>query len=292
MSLQNLPIYIYKSHLLRKGGSLLFEIKKIFEDRHIDEIFLQGGARGFKLSKGEFTGLDIAFKEGADFLDDLHMFATDQNKRLDALNPSCGGSLGGGDFRWHAIIPPMSPLPSLAVRRHRFDQLEISDFGLRGEVLRDLQDAMSRDLPILVAGATGSGKTSLLMAMLRSHSLKERVVVLEQFDELPMLTPLWQKLLTVPSNRQGVGALGCAQIFSEALRIRPDRIVIGEIRREEAEVFLESLTAGHRGTWATIHAGDIEEVVTRLAYLTNRQASNKKIHIVMLGKKDLSGKSL
>jgi pilus assembly protein CpaF len=116
---------------------------------------------------------------------------------------------------------------------------------------------------MVIVGPTGSGKSSLLAALLTSAK-DERIVILESLPELPRLSSLWVRLAARGANLEGMGAFSLAQLLVEALRLRPDRLVIGEVRGPEAGVLADALATGHAGVAATLHAGCDSSALARL----------------------------
>ncbi len=246
--------------------SLPVSISRYFEDPRVDELLLNA-ARGMTVLRGTqaehraspFASVDV-------FVEWLHEFATAQGSRLDPMAPATGGSLDNASYRWHAVLPPLSPDgPLLSIRRHRFDSLSLASFAEAAEHVESLRRLVSRQRPLVVAGTTGSGKTSLLAALLRECAPDERVVILESLPELPAAAPGWIRLVVRPPSLAGRGGFGLTRLLEESLRLRPDRIVLGEIRgAEELAVFHAAKRTGHGGVMATIHAGSVSGARARL----------------------------
>ena len=180
-------------------------------------------------------------------------------------------TLEGTVFRAHAVIPPLvMEGPEITLRRlpsiHRFS---LEDFAMSEAHRQSLHRAVANGDSILVAGATGSGKTSLLTACLRLVPSLERVIVLEDSPELPLPNPLSTKLVA-RSDRFGFrsGATWeLSHLVFESLRMRPDRLVLGECRGPEALAIQRALMTGHSGIMTTIHAGSAEQALARFREL-------------------------
>lgn len=247
-------------------------------DDALDEILVNG------TSAMALVGRKSTVYESSPFADRAGMsvwvqdLAHAQGIRLDPLCAAAGGMLDSG-YRWHALLPPLCvDGPLLSLRRHRFASIQLDHFaGDRAGAVQAASDGSA----MLIAGPTGAGKTSFLSALLAHHALSERVVVVESLQELPALSPSWIRLVERRANIEGAGAISLATLLHEAMRLRPDRLVVGEIRGPEARTFLEALTTGHRGVMATIHAGSPEQAYLRLATLAG--ASPKKIERLLGG---------
>ncbi len=200
-------------------------------------------------------------------------FALAQSVRWDPLHPMAGGafSCGRGEaerhYRWHGLMKPVARDGLLfSVRRHRLDEVGWKDF-VDDEVLPLLKIKLAEDHPVLVMGDTGSGKTSFLICSLRELAVQMRVAILEQDPEIPKLDPQWIRLVSQSANYSGEGAVSLSTLVDELLRLRPDRIVIGELRRDEIFAYKRALLCGHGSVWTSLHARVPEEIPDRLAEL-------------------------
>lgn len=239
----------------------------IFCDNTVDEVLVDGTG-AMSVMRGHHCELQRSpFASRDDLADWLFAFATQTGVRLDPMRPATGGNFNAGAFRWHAVLSPVAASgPLLALRRHRFASLNLSSF-VDGDDAQRLVTAFQSGSPLVVAGPTGSGKTSLLAALLTECALNERVVILESLEELPQASPHWVRLIERAPNLEGKGGVGLARLFQESLRLRPDRLVIGEVRGVEARVFAEAALTGHRGVVTTMHANSRDHVLARLRAL-------------------------
>ncbi|MEO1063872.1 MAG: ATPase, T2SS/T4P/T4SS family [Actinomycetota bacterium] len=187
--------------------------------------------------------------------------------RVDRSAPTVDARLPGG-ARLHAVLPPLAvDGPYVSIRLPARVPVELSAFAppevvelLRGLVLQQRAN-------VLVAGATGAGKTTLLSALLRAIDVAERVVILEEAAEIVAGDRHVVRLETRRPNSEGVGEATLAQLVRETLRMRPDRLVLGEVRGAEAFDLVQALATGHRGSLATIHAADAGDALRRLEAL-------------------------
>ncbi|PKQ17964.1 MAG: secretion system protein E [Actinobacteria bacterium HGW-Actinobacteria-8] len=192
-------------------------------------------------------------------------------RRLDDAAPAVDARLPDGT-RLHAVLPPVADgCAILSLRMVRSASLEWEDLMISGMVHRDLAPVMrglvrSRQ-SLIVSGATGSGKTTLLASCLAQVGQAERIVLIEEAGEVRPDHPHVVRLVERPANVDGAGAIGLARLVREALRMRPDRIVLGECRGAEIRDVLLALNTGHRGSLTTLHANAAEDVPARLAGL-------------------------
>jgi len=186
-------------------------------------------------------------------------------RRLDAASPFVDARLPGG-VRLHAVLPPLSPggtLLSLRVLRDR--GLGLAD--LAGPLAGLLRAVVAARLAFVVTGGTGSGKTTLLSALLSCADPRERVVLVEDAGELRPRLPHVVRLEARAANVEGAGGLGLPVLVRQALRMRPDRLVVGEVRGAEVADLLLALNTGHEGGATTLHANGVADVPARLEAL-------------------------
>ncbi|OMH34430.1 secretion system protein E [Tersicoccus sp. Bi-70] len=191
--------------------------------------------------------------------------------RLDDGRPSADAQLTGGT-RVHAVLPPVSvtgTLLSIRLQRHRRASLaDLEHAGMLAE--RDahlLRSIMAARRNLLISGATGSGKTTLLAALLGEADPSERLVLIEDVPELEPEHPHAVRLQARRGNVEGAGAVELTDLVRQALRMRPDRLVVGECRGEEIRDLLGAMNTGHRGAGATVHANTASTVPARLVAL-------------------------
>ena len=256
------------------------QLASIFADELVDEILINGERSATVVAGVRSYVWDSPFRSNGNMLTWLMSFARHEGVRLDPICGSAGGrisielcqqvGMGQSHLRWHALLPPLSQDgPLMTVRRHRFGHLSWNDFGGTSESKEKVLRAARNRRSLLIAGPTGSGKTSLLVTLLAEVAPQERVVIMESLAELPQLFPSWIRLLERPPNLEGIGATSVERLVREALRLRPDRIVLGEIRGKEARSFLGAILSGHGGGMATIHAGSVAEARSRFMELSS-----------------------
>jgi pilus assembly protein CpaF len=186
--------------------------------------------------------------------------------KIDRRSASVDARLSDGS-RVHAIVPPLAvDGPCLTIRRFALRPLPVEAFTSR-VVARLLESAVRQGANVLVSGGTGSGKTTLLNALAAAIPASERVVTIEDTAELRLSHPHVVRLETRPASPEGVGACTARQLVREALRMRPDRIVVGECRGGEALDMVMAMNTGHAGSMSTCHANDEGAALRRLATL-------------------------
>jgi len=192
-------------------------------------------------------------------------------RRLDDTSPYVDGLLPGG-VRLHAVLPPIAvegPHISLRVPRQVAPSLlELAQWRMFGAGwLRVLEALVSRRCSFVVSGGTGSGKTTLLGALLGEVAVRERIVIVEDVRELAIVHPHVVRLQSRLANVEGRGEIGLTSLVRQSLRMRPDRLVVGEVRGAEVREMLAALNTGHEGGCGTLHANTAADVVARFEAL-------------------------
>ena len=192
-------------------------------------------------------------------------------RHLDEAAPCVDARLHDG-IRVHAVLPPISPRGTLlSIRVPHTTPYTVAQLGAAGffdEVpAQSVVELVSSRANLLITGAAGSGKTTLLSALLSEAAPGERIVAIEDVAELRVRHPHFVSLEARQANLEGAGGLGLARLLREALRMRPDRLVLGECRGEEVRELLAALNTGHDGGAGTLHANSLEDVPARLEAL-------------------------
>jgi pilus assembly protein CpaF len=193
-------------------------------------------------------------------------------RRLDEASPFVDGWLAGAGVRLHAVLPPVAAdgtCLSLRVLRPAAHDLaalrRLGAFDATGEAL--LRAVLTARLALLVSGGTGTGKTTLLSALLSAVDPRERIVCVEDAQELSPRHPHVVRLVSRPPNIEGAGGIALRDLVRQALRMRPDRLVVGEVRGAEVADLLAAMNTGHDGGTGTVHANSVREVPARLEAL-------------------------
>ena len=245
----------------------LQELKRILELPGLNDLVINGPRH----AQADFgTGLELIdnpFLTAESLRLAMVELALEAGARLDIAKPISDFSLLGA--RFHAVLPSgVSPNALLSVRKHPSSAVSM-DHLVQVKMLSESQALWLREQlrlgsTMLISGATSSGKTTLLRALL--HELDERVIAIEQTPEL-FLAPPAITLTERIANQEGAGAIELDELVVHALRMRPDRIVVGEVRSKEFRVLLQAINNGHRGTMATLHASSCSMVAERCLVL-------------------------
>ena len=210
---------------------------------------------------------NVTFRDDQHLLRIIDKIVSQVGRRIDESTPMVDARLSDGS-RVNAIIPPLAvDGPLLSIRRFSTDKLMPPDLvdrkALSPGMMELLEAAVKARLNIIIAGGTGSGKTTLLNALSCFINAKERIVTIEDAAELQLKQPHVARLETRPANLEGTGAVRQRELLVNSLRMRPDRIVVGEVRGEEALDMLQAMNTGHDGSLTTVHANSPRDAVSR-----------------------------
>lgn len=269
----------WPSHDLARRDQLIGEIVAdllglgpidcLVADPSITEIMVNGTSHVYYERAGQLFEHPIRFLTEQQLRATIDRIVSPLGRRLDEQNPLVSGRLPGG-HRIHAVIPPIAIDGAvLTIRKFRersFGLDELASLGAASpEVVELLAWAVRARLNVAVSGGTGTGKTTLLNALASAISARERIVTIEDSAELRFDThPHVVRLEARSNNQEGSGAVSIRDLVVNALRMRPDRIVVGEVRGEEALEMLQAMNTGHDGSLTTLHANSAAEVPRRL----------------------------
>lgn len=192
--------------------------------------------------------------------------AASAGRRLDDACPFVDAGLPDGT-RLHAVLPPLVVHPTVSLRVLARRHLALTELGLSPPVVAMLADVVAERRAFVISGGTGTGKTTLLAALLGEVPSHERIVVIEDAPELDVHHPHVVRMVPRPANVEGAGEIGLRALVRNALRMRPDRLVVGEFRGAEMVDLLVALNTGHEGGAATVHANSAADVPSRLRAL-------------------------
>ncbi|CAB5045230.1 MAG: hypothetical protein F2930_01195 [Actinobacteria bacterium] len=192
-------------------------------------------------------------------------------RRLDLLSPILEARLSDGSRACVIISPVAIGGAAITIRKFTRRILPLASFGPATctDIVRDL---VQQKVNVVVAGATSSGKTSLISSVSQSFAPTERIVCVEDTAELRVAHPHFVQLQTRPANSEGVGEISLQSLVRASLRLRPDRLIVGEVRGSEVVDMLLALSSGHRGCWSTVHATSATETIDRLASMVLRDS--------------------
>lgn len=241
-------------------------LEPILGDPTVTEVMVNG-ARGIYVERaGEIERVAIQLCD-EEILQLAERVIAPLGLRLDRGSPIVDARLVDGS-RFHAVIPPLAvDGPAINIRRFPATNFTMESFGLPGEPAEFLATAVRQHANILISGATSSGKTSFLNALSANIVRNERVVTIEETSELSLALPHVVRLEARRANTEGAGAISVRDLVRAALRMRPDRLVIGEVRGGEAFDMLQACNTGHDGSLCTIHANSPADALSRLAEL-------------------------
>jgi pilus assembly protein CpaF len=240
-------------------------------DPDVTDLFVNGAA-GLFVDRGSGAVAAREWRATDDEVRDLAVALIGLGGRhIDDASPCVDVRLEGG-IRVHAVLPPIAPEGTvISIRVPRLAVATLDDLQRTGMFdaaeRRRLDEAISGRANLLVSGAAGAGKTTLLAALLAEASDQERIVTIEDVAELRIAHPHHVRLEARQPNIEGAGGVGLARLVREALRMRPDRLVVGECRGDEVRELLSALNTGHDGGAGTVHANGLHEVPARLEAL-------------------------
>jgi pilus assembly protein CpaF len=243
-------------------------LEPLLRDETINDILVNGPNRIFIERGGKLTLTDITFKDERHLLRIIDKIVSAVGRRVDESNPYCDARLADGS-RFNVMVPPVAVDGSLvSIRKFKKDKLAISDLVKFGafteEMALYLQAAVSCRLNVIVSGGTGSGKTTTLNALSSFIDNTERVLTIEDTAELQLQQVHVGRMESRPANVEGKGAVTQRDCLRNALRMRPDRIIVGETRGEEVIDMLQAMNTGHDGSMTTIHANNARDGISRL----------------------------
>ncbi len=243
-------------------------LEPLLKDETVNDILVNGPNRIFIERAGKLVLTDITFKDERHLLRIIDKIVSAVGRRVDESNPYVDARLADGS-RFNAMVPPVAVDGSLvSIRKFKKDKLAIGDLVKFGafteEMAAYLQAAVSCRLNIIVSGGTGSGKTTTLNALSSFIDNTERVLTIEDTAELQLQQIHVGRMESRPPNVEGKGAVTQRDCLRNALRMRPDRIIVGETRGEEVIDMLQAMNTGHDGSMTTIHANSARDGISRL----------------------------
>jgi len=263
-----------KSEISELTGKILDEmtglgpLQPLLRDESISDILINTHEQVYIERGGELELSDVRFADEPHLLRIINKIVSTVGRRVDESQPLCDARLIDGSRVNVAIAPIAVDGPLVSIRKFSktpFTLDKLIGFGALPEVVAQfLWAACKSKVTILISGGTGSGKTTLLNAMSQSISHKERLITIEDAAELQLQQPHVGRMETRPPNLEGDGEIKQRELVKNALRMRPDRVILGEVRGEEAFDMLQAMNTGHEGSMATLHANTPRDAITRL----------------------------
>jgi len=256
-------------------------LEPLLQDPSISDILVNTYKQVYIERKGLLELTNVSFRDNQHLLRIIDKIVSQVGRRVDQSTPMVDARLSDGS-RVNAIIPPLAvDGPLLSIRRFSQDKLMPPDLVEKAAMTQGMMELLEAcvraKLNIIIAGGTGAGKTTLLNALSAFISPKERIVTIEDAAELQLKQPHVARLETRPPNLEGTGAVRQRELLVNSLRMRPDRIVVGEVRGEEALDMLQAMNTGHDGSLTTIHANSPRDGISRLEVMVALANSNMQL---------------
>jgi pilus assembly protein CpaF len=246
-------------------------IQSLLDDPDVSEIMVNGPKKIFVEKKGKLTKSNITFDDDDHILRVIDRIILPLGRRVDFDSPTVDARLPDGS-RVNAVVRPVAiDGPSITIRKFRKDKLQVADlvnFGSLTQQMADfLQACVKARFNIIISGGTGSGKTTLLNVMSGFIPENERIITIEDAAELQLQQDHVMRMETKPANSEGHNAVTIRDLVKNSLRMRPDRIVVGEVRGGEALDMLQAMNTGHDGSLTTVHANTPRDAMSRIETL-------------------------
>jgi pilus assembly protein CpaF len=243
-------------------------LEPLLRDDSVTDILVNGPRTTYVERGGKLDLAPLRFRNDAHVLHVAQRIASSVGRRVDESSPMLDARLADGS-RVNVIIPPLSLRgPCISIRKFLKTMMDIDKFiqlgTLSADLARALEIAARCRLNILISGGTGSGKTTLMNALSRMIDAGERILTIEDAAELQLQQPHVIQLETRPSNIEGRGQITQRDLVRNALRMRPDRIIVGEVRGPEAFDMMQAMNTGHNGSMSTVHANSARDALSRV----------------------------
>ena len=246
-------------------------LQSLLDDEEVTEIMVNGPKKVFVEKQGQLTKTNITFDDDDHVLRIIDRIILPLGRRVDADSPTVDARLPDGS-RVNAVVRPVAiDGPSITIRKFRKDKLQVDDLvnyeSLTRPMADFLQACVKARLNIVISGGTGSGKTTLLNVMSGFIPENERIITIEDAAELQLQQDHVMRLETKTANADGLHAVTIRELVKNSLRMRPDRIVVGEVRGAEALDMLQAMNTGHDGSLTTVHANTPRDAISRIETL-------------------------
>ena len=253
-------------------------IEPLLADPEISDILVNGPSAVYIERRGRLEKTEIQFSTNEHLTRIIEKIVSRVGRRIDESSPMVDARLPDGS-RVNAIIPPLAlDGPILSIRRFSINPLGVDDLIALGTLNRNIASVISALVKlktnVLISGGTGSGKTTLLNMMSSFVPEHERTITIEDAAELQLQQPHVVRLETRPPNIEGRGEISQRSLVRNSLRMRPDRIVVGEVRGAEVLDMLQAMNTGHQGSMTTVHANSPRDAITRLENMVNLAGFN------------------
>jgi len=259
-------------------------LEEFLRDPFISDILVNGPHQIYIERAGKLSLTDGSFRDDEHLIRVIQRIGARVGRRIDESMPMLDARLRDGS-RVNAIIPPLSlDGPALSIRRFGVDPIDINRLLELGSLTEEmsffLKVCVQCKMNILISGGTGTGKTTLLNALSRWIPADERVVTIEDAAELQLQRDHVVRLETRPPNIEGKGEITQRELLRNSLRMRPDRIIIGEVRGDETLDMLQAMNTGHEGSMTTVHANNSRDALRRLENMVSMAGINYPVHTI------------
>jgi pilus assembly protein CpaF len=246
-------------------------IQSLLDDEDVSEIMVNGPKKVFIEKKGKLTKTNVTFDDDDHVLRIIDRIILPLGRHVDADSPTVDARLPDGS-RVNAVVRPVAiDGPSITIRKFRKDKLQVEDLINFGSLTRPMADFLEACVKarfnIIISGGTGSGKTTLLNVMSGFIPENERIITIEDAAELQLQQDHVMRMETKTANADGLHAVTIRELVKNSLRMRPDRIVVGEVRGGEALDMLQAMNTGHDGSLTTVHSNTPRDAISRLETL-------------------------
>jgi len=246
-------------------------IQPLLDDPEVSEVMVNGPKKVYVEKKGQLTRTDVTFDDDAHVMRIIDRIILPLGRRVDPDSPTVDARLPDGS-RVNAVVPPVAlDGPSITIRKFHKDKLKAADLIQYGSLTQNMADFLKAcvlaRLNIVISGGTGSGKTTLLNVLSGFIPENERIITIEDAAELQLQQDHVLRMETRPRNVEGHGETTIRDLVRNSLRMRPDRIVVGECRGGEALDMLQAMNTGHDGSLTTVHANSPRDAISRLETL-------------------------
>jgi pilus assembly protein CpaF len=253
-------------------------LEPLLADETVTDIMVNGANKVYVERKGKLVLTEVRFRNDAHVMNIANRIVSQVGRRIDESQPLCDARLLDGS-RVNIIVPPLAiDGPSISIRKFSKKNITLDVMARQGNTSAPmatvLKIAARSRLNILISGGTGSGKTTLLNAMSQMIDPGDRIVTIEDAAELQLQQPHVVRLETRPPSLEGSGEITMRDLVKNSLRMRPDRIIMGEVRGSEAVDMLQAMNTGHEGSLSTIHANKPREALTRLENMVGMAGIN------------------
>jgi pilus assembly protein CpaF len=259
-------------------------IQSLLDDDAVTEVMVNGPKKVFVEKKGQLTKTNIAFDDDDHVLRIIDRIILPLGRHVDADSPTVDARLPDGS-RVNAVVRPVAiDGPAITIRKFSKDKLQVQDLINFGSITRQMADflraCVKARFNIIISGGTGSGKTTLLNVMSGFIPENERIITIEDAAELQLQQDHVMRMETKVANAEGLHAVSIRELVKNSLRMRPDRIVVGEVRGGEALDMLQAMNTGHDGSLTTVHANTPRDAISRIETLVLMAGMDLPIKVV------------